>query len=46
MDTLESRDPEMVDDGASGLTYRIIAMEVHDDLSPGHQESAYHHAMT
>ncbi|MDW8215769.1 MAG: GxxExxY protein [Roseiflexaceae bacterium] len=48
MDVSESRDPGLVDDGTSGLTYRIIgiAMEVHNDLGPGHRESAYHNAMT
>lgn len=40
--------PGLVDDPLKGLTYKVIglAMDVHNDLGPGHREETYHNAMT
>ncbi len=44
----ERTNPGLVDDALEGLTYKVIglAMEVHNDLGPGHRESTHHNAMT
>ena len=42
-----ARQPGLVDDGLDGLTRQVIglAMDVHNDLGPGHRERTYHNAM-
>ncbi|RCK74743.1 MAG: NADH:ubiquinone oxidoreductase subunit 5 (chain L)/Multisubunit Na+/H+ antiporter, MnhA subunit [Anaerolineae bacterium] len=40
--------PGLIDDNLNGLTYKVIgiAMDVHNDLGPGHREVTYHNAMS